>query len=240
MKIYSGIKAVIFILAMGFLASCATITVNVFFPAEEVKQAFTELEEEFIEVEEDNKKDEKPAGPDSSIEDKINWTKEQYAKEPTLKSKKVIPLKKSLSLNVSNALSEVAIASEDIKEEIKSEILKDPNVVSAYKSRASRQGSLNSLLTSGKAGEGSEGMVVERTSLSAPEQNTLNAENSDRKTIINSMAAAIVKINKIDVTPQNVERVYPEAAEQFAQARREQAPSGTPVQLPSGKWGKKR
>lgn len=221
-----------------YLTACATITVNVFFPAEEVKQAFTELEEEFIDVEQNQNKDKKE--PDASMKTDQIKKRVVYKDEPTIKSTKVIPLKKTLSLNVSNALSEVAIAAEDIKSEIKSEILKDPSVVNAYKNRSKRQPSLDEILVSGKAGEGNDGMVTERAALSAAEKSIINSENADRKTIINSMSAAIVKINKIEASTQNIQKVYPEAAQQFAEARREQAPSGTPVQLPSGKWGKKR
>lgn len=238
MKNHPKFALILFIFSFGFLASCATITVNVFFPAEEVKEAFTELEEEFIDVEKENQ--EKNTPPDASVDENKIQKKVVYSDEPTLKSRKIIPLKKTLSLNVSDSLSEVAIAAEDIKNEIKSEILKDPEVVNAYKSRSSRQPSLDEILVSGKAGEGNNGMVVERATLTASESSVLSAENNDRKKIISSMAAAIVKINKIEVTSQNVQKVYPEAAQQFAEARREQAPSGTPVQLPSGKWGKKR
>lgn len=239
MKNYQLNTAILFLFISVYLTSCATITVNVFFPAEEVKQAFTELEEEFIDVEKENK-NKGTVEPDASIKENEIKKKIVYKDEPTLKSTKVIPLKKTLSLNVSTALSQVAVAAEDIKSEIKSEILKDPNVVSAYKSRSARQPSLDEILVSGKAGEGNNGMVIERAALSPAENAYVNSENADRKTIISSMAAAIVKINKIEVTPQNIQKVYPEAAEQFAEARREQAPSGTPVQLPSGKWGKKR
>ncbi|MGH7885579.1 MAG: DUF1318 domain-containing protein [Thermodesulfobacteriota bacterium] len=239
MKNYQFNPAILLLFIFVYLSACATITVNVFFPAEEVKQAFTELEEEFIDVEKENK-NKNTTEPGASIEEPGIKNKVVYKDEPTLKSTKVIPLKKSLSLKVSDAISEIAIAAEDIKSEIKSEILKDPNVVSAYKNRSKRQPSLDEILVGGKAGEGSNGMVVERAALSAAESADVNSENADRKTIINSMAAAIVKINKIEVTPQNIQKVYPEAAEQFAEARREQAPSGTPVQLPSGKWGKKR
>ncbi len=239
MKNYNLNMVAVFVLVSVYLSACATITVNVFFPAEEVKQAFTELEEEFIDVEEENKSKD-TVEPDASIEEKKTKKKVVYKDEPTIKSTKVIPLKKTLSLSVSKAISEVAFAAEDIKTEIKTEILKDPNVVNAYKSRSKRQPSLDKILVSGKAGEGNNGMVVERAALSAAEKSTLSSENADRKTIVNSMAAAIVKINKIDVSPQNIQKVYPEAAQQFAEARREQAPSGTPVQLPSGKWGKKR
>jgi len=51
------------------------------------------------------------------------------------------------------------------------------------------------------------------------------------------MAEEIIKINKLDMTPENVNSVKPQAAEQFAAVRREEVKSGTLVQYPDGKWG---
>ncbi len=66
-----------------------------------------------------------------------------------------------------------------------------------------------------------------------------SAENADRRIIIRGMAAAIVKINKIDPTPENINRVLPQAAEQFAAVRRDKAMPGWWIQLPDGRWVQK-
>ena len=48
----SIIKPFVFIMCF-FVVSCATITVNVYFPAEEVRDAYSSLEEEFVQQNED-------------------------------------------------------------------------------------------------------------------------------------------------------------------------------------------
>jgi len=212
--------------------SCATITVNVYFPAEEVRQAYTNLEEEFLLEDEQSTPESNEPGtsdPGSSI-------KPVYPDEPTIKVTKVVPLTSKIDLD----LISVAYAQENIARQIEAELKKMPEVVKAFKSRAARQTQVNALLGSGKAGEGNNGMLVARGSLSGAESSVLKAENADRKTIITGMAKAILKLNNLENTPQNIKKVYPEAAEQFAATRRDAAKSGWAVQLPNGKWAKKR
>jgi uncharacterized protein YdbL (DUF1318 family) len=91
----------------------------------------------------------------------------------------------------------------------------------------------------GKVGEGNEGLLVKRGDLEGGETAVVNAENADRETIIRGMAKAIVKINRLDMTPENINRVYPQAAEQFAEVRREEAKPGWWIQLSNGEWIKK-
>jgi len=82
------------------LISCATITVNVYFPAEEVRQAYTNLEEEFLLEGEETIPDaaNPPVGePGSSI-------KNIYPDEPTITVKKVVPFKSALTLPCLEAL----------------------------------------------------------------------------------------------------------------------------------------
>ena len=200
----------VFLFSLSII-SCATITVNVYFPAEEVRQAYTNLEEEFLLEDEQTVPESNDTGtaePGSSI--------------------------KTIDL-ISGAF-----AQENIAGQIEAELKKMPEVVKAFKSRAGRQSQVNALLGSGKAGEGNNGMLVARSQLSGKESSVLKAENTDRKTIITGMAKAILKLNNLENTPQNIKKVYPEAAEQFAATRRDASKSGWSVQLPNGKWAKKR
>lgn len=214
-----------------YLVSCATITVNVYFPAEEVRQAYTNLEEEFlIEDSSENKPDstkKSGPGPDS---------RHYYGEEPLIKITKVVPLTRKLDLDIIN----IANADEDITRKIESEIKKFPEVIKAFRNRASRQSQINSLLDEGKAGEANDGMLVSRGTVNPEEKSLIDAENADRKVIIEGMAKAIIKINNIESTSQNIKKVYPEAAEQFARSRRDVAHSGWKVQLPNGQWAVKR
>jgi hypothetical protein len=214
------------------LVSCATITVNVYFPAEEVRQAYTNLEEEFLlegeSGETSPKKDSNATGePGSRL---------RFGSEPLIKVTKVVPITQKLDLDIIR----IAAAAEDITQKIESEMKKFPEVIQSFKSRASRQSGINSLLDSGKVGEANNGMLVEKGSLSASEKALMQSENKDRNTIIEGMAKAIIKINNIEASSQNIKKVYPEAAEQFATSRRNVAKSGWKVQLPSGQWAVKK
>jgi uncharacterized protein YdbL (DUF1318 family) len=91
----------------------------------------------------------------------------------------------------------------------------------------------------GKVGEGNKGLLVQRGGFTGEEMAAFSAENADRRIIIRGMAVAIVKINKIDPTPENINRVLPQAAEQFAAVRRDKAKPGWWIQLPDGRWVQK-
>ena len=232
MRINSIFLSFTIIFVLGLITSCATITVNVYFPAEEVREAYTELEEQFLEEDpikdeiqqddmlkdgvEDGTQIDEPTEDPANIE--LNETSKNeviYEDKPVLQSNKIIPLKKRYKLD----LVDVAVAAGNVKQQIKKEILKFADVVKAYKSRDARKGTVNALLSSGKVGESNTGLIVERASLDAKGKSVVNAENSDRKTIINGMAKAIIIINKVEVTPGNIQNVYPEAAQQFAETR---------------------
>lgn len=237
MRYYSLSTISIFTSLIAFyVASCATITVNVYFPAEEVRQAYTNLEEEFLidkEKPSQNNEENKNTKPQDGSNKGSMIT---YPDKPLLKVTKVVPITQKLDIDIVN----IARAGEDITQQIESEIKKFPEVIQAFKSRASRQSDVNNLLNSGIVGEGNDGMLVPRGTLSASEKNVMDNENNDRKTIIEGMAKAIIKINNIEASSQNISKVYPEAAEQFATSRRSVAKSGWKVQLPSGQWATKK
>jgi len=215
-----GIKHLYFLtlILCFYLASCATITVNVYFPAEEVRDAYSSLEEEFLEEggEEDTGTKEPPdkgiteptPAPQSSI---------KYPEKPTLTSeKKVIVLKRSVSLDFGN----YAWAQGNISSQITKKIRSMPEVIDAYKSRAKRKKIINKMLKEGLVAEGSQGLLVKEGKLTAEQKKAFEAENADRKIIIRGMARAIVEINNLDPTPENIDKVLPEAARQFASVRR--------------------
>src|SRR3972149_5868422 len=112
-------------------------------------------------------------------------------------------------------------------------------VVQAYRNRGKRLDVINNMLSQGKVGIGNKGLLVLRGDLTNEEKADFNAENKDRETIIEGMATAIVKINGIDPTPKNIKKVIPEAAEQFAAVRRNEAQPGWWIQLPDGRWALK-
>ena len=201
-----------------YLVSCATINVNVYFPAEEVRDAYSSLEDEFL-LEDGSGTEEGAESSDSNVVTPTQPPESsiKYQDEPTLKSEtKVIVLRKEVTLD----FGDYAWAQGNISEQISERIRAMPEVIDAYKSRAKRKNIINSMLNKGLVREGSQGLLVKSGTLSAKQQQAFNDENADREEIIRGMAAAIVGINNLEPTDENIEKVLPEAARQFASVRR--------------------
>lgn len=217
-----------------YLPSCAIVTVNVYFPAEEVRKAYENLEEELVKPPQEKSpepektpKKESPKGEPQGLRG--------YPEKPQLESRRIIILKRRFTFNVIPP----AFAQGDLSGEIANEIRSMPDVVQAFRRVGPRLGILNSMRSQGKVGEGNKGLLVQRGNLTGNERAVFNAENSDRQIIIRGMATAIVKINKLEPTPENINRVLPQAAEQFAEVRRDKAQPGWWIQLPDGTWVQK-
>ena len=195
------------------LASCAVITVNIYFPEKDVKEAYKTLEKELMSPEEKMQQDKgpkkEPAGiPEGSL--RFELVSSACAQEPGL--------------------------SEKIAETVK----KMPDVVNAYKEMGARITDADRLRDSGLVGEGKEGYLVPREkTLSPADQKIVAMENENRKTVINGMARAIVRINRLQETPENLKQVLPQAAAQFAAIRRDSAKKGWWIQNADGNWGRK-
>ena len=120
---------------------------------------------------------------------------------------------------ISLDFSDYAWAQGNIAEQITQKIRSMPDVVEAYKRRSQRLSEINRMLSQGLVTEGSQGLLVQKGSLAPQQTQAFNAENADRQIIIRGMAKAIVEINNIDPTPENIDKVLPEAARQFASVR---------------------
>jgi len=214
LKVIQSSLLVIFI----YLVSCATITVNVYFPAEEVREAYSSLEDEFLEQDAQGTTDSEKAPQPTPSPSPGPQGKVDYPDKPLLTKTetRVIVLKRELSLDFSN----YAWAQGNISEQITQKIRSMPEVIAAYKRRAQRANVINQMLSQGLVSEGSQGLLVKKGTLSAQQTQAFNAENSDRKIIIRGMARAIVEINDIEPTQENINKVLPEAARQFASVRR--------------------
>ncbi|MBI5633507.1 MAG: DUF1318 domain-containing protein [Nitrospirae bacterium] len=190
------------------IAACAVITVNIYFPEKDVKEAYKVLEKELMGT--DKKIDEnKPAGkPESSIQ--FEFVRSAYAQEPGLADK------------------------------IAEAVRKMPDVVNAYKEMGARIADTDRLRDSGGVGEGNNGLLMEREKgLSPADKKIIDAENENRKTVINGMARAIIRINRQPETSDNLKQVIPQATAQFASIRRDSAKKGWWIQDSSGNWGKR-
>ncbi len=197
--------------ASFYAASCATITVNVYFPAEEVREAYSSLEEEFLEEPAPQPTTAPGAKPTPGPQ-----SENKYPDKPVLSERKVIVLKKEVSLD----FGEYAWAQGNIAQQITEKIRNMPDVIEAYKRRSKRLTTIRQMLSQGLVVEGSQGLLVQKGSLTPEQTQAFSAENADRQIIIRGMARAIVEINNIEPTPENIEKVLPEAARQFASVRR--------------------
>jgi hypothetical protein len=201
-----------------YTVSCATITVNVYFPAEEVREAYSNLEEEFLEegAKGDSGSEKKQPGGAKPAPSPAPQSMRKYQDEPTLSSeKKYLVIKREISLD----FSEYAWAQGNVAQQITQKIRSMPDVIQAYKRRSQRQSEINQMLSQGLVTEGGRGLLVQKGSLTPAQTQAFNAENADRQIIIRGMAKAIVEINNMDPTPENIDKVLPEAARQFASVR---------------------
>lgn len=199
------------------LLSCAVITVNIYFPEKEVKSALKSLEEEFLKGQ--------PSEQQKPSEEKPKPEGRRIGSPPVLVAATVL---------VPEAWAQQFDAKR-IAEEIKTY----PEVVQAFQRRGGRLGEVNQLRDRGLVGEGRDGRLVVRGQPNPQETATLSAENRDRETIIQGMARAILKINKMPTDAANLTQVTPQAAEQFATLRREEAKPGWWIQRPDGSWVQK-
>jgi hypothetical protein len=193
------------------LVSCAIITVNVYFPEKEVNEAYKELEKELMTP--GGQKKEPTSKPEQKPEgsSKFEWISSAYAQESRL----------------SDRIAEI--------------VRKMPDVVNAYKEIGARIPEIDKLRDSGAVGEGNNGMLVVREEkLMPPDAKGLVAMvNQNRRTIINGMSKAIIRINRAPENEQNLKQVMPQATEQFAAIRRDSAKKGWWIQDQYGNWSRK-
>ena len=202
----------------GLLAACAVITVNVYFPEKAVKDAYKSLD-------------------DMLLKNSAEKTPEPGGKTPdgpeTLK-----PQSRLLDALPSFSFAAVAHAAENIADDLAVELAGMPEVNKAYDDMNKRVARLNVLFGSGAVGLTNQGLVTVRDKAkAAPQDDTLiTQENQSRKTVISSMAKAILKINKIAESKSALDQVMGNAATTYAETKREAARPGWWLQLANGRW----
>lgn len=206
----------------GFLFSCAIITVNVYFPEKAVKDAYKSLDEMLLKKDGEKLPDgEKPpaaepglpkSGPQSSLQFKL----------PDF------------------SFTSVAHAAEN-GDDLAIELGSMPEVVSAYAEMNQRLSALNALYNNGAVGLTNQGLVTvrDKAKVTAQDEVLISAENKSRKTVIGSMAKAILKITKQEATKAALDQTMGKAAATYAETRRESAKTGWWMQLQNGKWVQK-
>ena len=193
------------------LVSCAIITVNIYFPEKDVKEAYKALEKELMTPgspgQEPKSKPEEKTGPSSKFE----FIASAYAQESGM--------------------------ADNIAQIIK----KMPDVVNAYKEMGGRLPEIDRLRDSGAAGEGNNGLLAVRDEklMTGESRRLVEMENANRRTVINGMARAIIRINRVPENDANMNQVRPQATEQFAALRRDSAKKGWWIQDQNGNWSRR-
>jgi hypothetical protein len=206
----------------GLLVSCAIITVNVYFPEKAVKDAYKSLDEMLLKTDGQNV----PGG----------------EKQPAIEPKPQQPGTQSNRRTLFPDFSFTAVAhAAENGDDLAIELGSMPEVASAYAEMSQRQSALNSLFNSGAVGLTSQGLVTvrDKAKVTSSDEVIVSSENKSRKTIIGSMAKAILKITKQDATKNALDQTMGKAAATYAETRRESAKAGWWIQLQNGKWVQK-
>jgi uncharacterized protein YdbL (DUF1318 family) len=213
----------------GLLAACAVITVNVYFPEKDVKQAYKSLDEMLLKQDGGTQPPavQQPSGGTPAGEEE----------------KKPAEVKPQSSLNGSRfklSIVAVAFAAENIADDLAIEMSSMPEVLKAYDEIKASLPQLNALRDSGAVGENKQGLIwiLDKGKLGGKDA-VVKAANESRKVVITGMARAILKINKQPETKAAMNQVMGKAASMFADVRREEAKPGWWIELANGKWVQK-
>jgi uncharacterized protein YdbL (DUF1318 family) len=202
----------------GIMAACAIITVNVYFPEKDVKQAYKSLDEMLLH-QGDTKGDSGQTTPEP-----------KSAEKP---QSGLLPLRFSF---VTEANAQETATSDALAVEISMM----PDVLAAYDEMRARLSKLNALRDNGVVGETFQGLVsVHDKSKSAEAQPIVDAENRNRKTVITGMARAIIKINKQKETKEAMNQVLPQSAASYAATKKEEAKPGWWLLVAPDRWVQK-
>ena len=204
-------KKVLVVVTILFLImlSCMVITVNIYFPEKDVKEAYKALEKELMTPEGGNPKGKPGEKPESSI--KFELVTSAHAQEAGL-SDKIAEIVKKMP-DVVNAYKEMGARLIDID--------------GMRGSGAVGEGNDGMLV------------VRDEKLLTPDQKKLIAMENANRKTVVSGMAKAIIRINRVPENEQNLKQVIPQAVEQFAAIRRDSAKKGWWIQSPDGNWSRK-
>jgi len=206
----------------GLLAACAIITVNVYFPAEDAKEAYKSLDGMLLK----NSEEKAPEG-DKPV--------------PELKTPQAGPQSRLFDKIPSLSFCSVAYAASNFSDDLAVELAGMPEVNKAYEEMSQRLPRISALFNSGAIGLTSQGLVIvrDKTKITAQDEALVQAENQSRKTVVNSMAKAIIKLTKQAPDEATLQQVLGKAAATYAEAKREAAKTGWWIQLPNSRWVQK-
>lgn len=207
----------------AMLAACAFITVNVYFPEKDVKQAYKSLDDMLL----------NQGGKKAPTENAVPEGEPKPSEE-----KPTSLLENGHHFGVS--LVREAYAEEDLSKKLAEELAQMPEVQNAYADIRSRIPQLHALFGSGAIGEGNSGnlVVLDKAKL-AGNQEVVDAVNNDRRIIITAMAKATLKITGQPVNADTLKKALLDSAKTFASVRQDKVKPGWFIQLPNGRWVQK-
>jgi uncharacterized protein len=213
--------------ACSLLAACAVITVNVYFPEKAAKEAYKSLDEMLLKNTGDK------GGPGG-----------EQAPPAQSPGQPVQPEKPQSSLFdeiPSFSLVSAAYAAEVDADALAVELSSMPEVLKAYDDMNRRLPRLDALFASGAVGLTNQGLVSvrDKAKLGPQDEGMVAAENQSRKTVVTSMAKAILKLNKQKESKAALDQVLSKAATTYADTKREAAKPGWWVQQQNGRWVQK-
>jgi uncharacterized protein YdbL (DUF1318 family) len=223
----------------GMLVACAVITVNVYFPEKDVKEAYKSLDDMLLKQGGDANKpaeaqpaEAQPAGGEPA-----------GTQPPDSEEKKQPEVKPQSSLGGTRfefSLVATANAADEIADELAVEMSSMPEVLKAYDQIRASIPKINVLRDSGAIGENKQGLLTIRDPARLGGNEALvKSVNESRKVVITGMAKAILKVNKQPATNAALNQVMGKAAAMFADVRHEKAKPGWWIELPNGRWVQK-
>lgn len=214
----------------ALLAACAVITVNVYFPEKAVKEAYKSLDDMLLKnAEKQPTTDKEPGAEPAQPDAKPGTESAQPDKKPQSGIFNELP---------SFALCGVAHAAEIDSDALAAELASMPAVVKAYDEMSKRLPRLSRLFDNAAVGLTSQGLVAvrDRTKVTAQDEVLVSQENQNRKTVVSSMAKAILKIDKVKESKAALDQVLGKAAATYAETKRDAAKPGWWIQLQNGRW----
>ena len=214
----------------GVLAACAVITVNVYFPEKDVKQAYKSLDEMLLKQGGEARKpgEEQPPGEQPPV--------------PEEKKEEVKPQSSLDGMRLKLSLVAVADAADELADDLAVEMASMPEVITAYKEIRKLLPQMNALRESGAVGEDRQGLlkVLDKGKL-AGQDALVKAMNDNRKIVITGMAKAMEKISKRKEpgAKTSFNQFMKSASNSFADTRRDAAKPGWWIQQNDGSWARK-
>ena len=230
-----------FVVLCAFFAACAVITVNVYFPEKDVKQAYKSLDEMLLKQGGENNPVDKQPGEKTPPDGKPAVEQPGSIQSPAPGDNKdeVKPQSRLWTDDIHLSLIPSAAAADNLADQLAVETSSMPEVLKAYDQMRNRLPQIKALFESGAVGLNKQGLVTvrDKTKIGTGEP-VINAENESRKIVITGMAKALQKVTERQQpgTKVNINELMKKAAETFADVRREEAKTGWWVELANGRW----